>query len=670
MHKGYLSLALLYSVPLFAQEKLSNTDEYITIIGESMLAPGVYEVDAKQPRQPLPAHDGGDFLKTIAGFSASRKGGASADPLFRGMGASRLTIVNDGQMLQGGCSNRMDPPTAYISPQSYDTIRIVKGPQTVRYAGSAAIIEFEREALAFSQPTFEGFLNLTGASYDRANASSELIAGNANGYLKANLTTATAGDYEDGNGVALNSEYQRWSSDIDVAWTPSQDHTLTLSLGASDGEAAYADRAMDGVKFARRSTAIRYEVSGDKQLRSATVAAYFNHIDHVMDNYSLREFRPSMMMPQATARNPDRYARGARIESEWQLAGAQITRLGAEYHQNVHRDRISRNQLDMPYQNMPRQPDADTSQFGVFAEQRIPLPAAYSINAGWRWDQWRLTDRRQVIGTMMTSQNNPTVDQVNADDLFSGFIRLEQQLDSGYWYAGWGQAERFPDYWETIGNNRSYLGSPSALFLKPETNQQWDIGWHYNHSSLQLDASLFFANIADFILLEEGAAMMPDVVRNVDARSWGGEATGRWQVSQAWKLSATVAITRGKNKTDDQYLPQQPADELRIASEYQHSDLTYALVWRLVKQQDRVDIGSGNVIGYDFASTSGYGIVSANISWAIDKDWQLAVGVDNLFDKVYAEHVSGSGATIAGYQQTERVNEPGRVLWLQSNVYF
>jgi iron complex outermembrane receptor protein len=39
--------------------------------------------------------------------------------------------------------------------------------------------------------------------------------------------------------------------------------------------------------------------------------------------------------------------------------------------------------------------------------------------------------------------------------------------------------------------------------------------------------------------------------------------------------------------------------------------------------------------------------------------------VDNLFDKTYAEHLSRSGAMVPGYEQTVRVNEPGRTLWLK-----
>jgi iron complex outermembrane receptor protein len=43
----------------------------------------------------------------------------------------------------------------------------------------------------------------------------------------------------------------------------------------------------------------------------------------------------------------------------------------------------------------------------------------------------------------------------------------------------------------------------------------------------------------------------------------------------------------------------------------------------------------------------------------------VTAGIDNLFDRTYAEHLSRSGAAVAGFEQTTRVNEPGRTIWLK-----
>lgn len=81
------------------QKTHEKTDqvEHLVITGEAPDAPGIVITDPKKPRQPLPAHDGADYLKTIAGFAVTRKGGADGDAIFRGMAGSRLGILVDGE---------------------------------------------------------------------------------------------------------------------------------------------------------------------------------------------------------------------------------------------------------------------------------------------------------------------------------------------------------------------------------------------------------------------------------------------------------------------------------------------------------------------------------------------------------------------------------------------
>ena len=58
----------------------------VVVTGSPMTTPVTVEMDPKVPRQPLPAHDGADFLKSVPGFSVMRKAGTDGEPNFRGMG--------------------------------------------------------------------------------------------------------------------------------------------------------------------------------------------------------------------------------------------------------------------------------------------------------------------------------------------------------------------------------------------------------------------------------------------------------------------------------------------------------------------------------------------------------------------------------------------------------
>ncbi len=117
-HGLFLSFLFLlsFSVPTtFAEESEALKEEnYFTFDPIIVTAPAAtdplrVETDPKAPRQPVPAADGGGYLKNIPGFSVTRKGGTAGDPLFRGLGGTRLNILLDGTSLSGGCPGRMDP---------------------------------------------------------------------------------------------------------------------------------------------------------------------------------------------------------------------------------------------------------------------------------------------------------------------------------------------------------------------------------------------------------------------------------------------------------------------------------------------------------------------------------------------------------------------------------
>ncbi|MGH8463530.1 MAG: TonB-dependent receptor plug domain-containing protein, partial [Pseudomonas sp.] len=119
---GTLLSPLALAVSQAADEHLHEQPELsptvITAVAPS--SPLTIVTNPKDPRQPVPASDGADYLKTIPGFSAIRAGGTNGDPVLRGMFGSRLNILTNGGVMLGACPNRMDAPTSYISPETYD----------------------------------------------------------------------------------------------------------------------------------------------------------------------------------------------------------------------------------------------------------------------------------------------------------------------------------------------------------------------------------------------------------------------------------------------------------------------------------------------------------------------------------------------------------------------
>jgi iron complex outermembrane receptor protein len=636
--------------------------------------------DPKAPRQPLPAHDGADFLKTIPGFSVIRKGGADGDPVFRGMAGSRLSLLVDGEMILGGCSNRMDPPTAYVFPETFDSIKVIKGPQTVQYGpgNSAGVVLFERDRDRRAETGWKANGSALTGSFGRADAVADLSAGTEQAYVRGAGTYARQGNYSDGNGTEIHSKYERWSTQFAGGWTPDDDTTLELSSAFSDGEAAYADRDIDGSKFARTNVGLKFikeNISPSFQKLESQV--YYNYVDHVMDNYSLRE--PTGMLATRRAMNPDRKTTGFRVTATLVPSESIDMVFGTDGMENEHANRMSMNQDMMPYEEMARTDDARFRQLGLFGEMTYSYTEQQRVIGGLRLDSWHGRDQRDNVQlTMMMTMPNPTADETRKETLQSGFIRYEQDLSviAGTFYIGVGHNERFPDYWELISKETE--DSVSAFNVDPEKPTQLDTGLVFRTDHFNGGVSFFYNEIDDFILIQSGvtkpAGMMgtrsATIARNIQAHTWGMEADASYALSPNWTVSATLASVRGTNETDDTPLAQIPPLELRFGTSYTQETWSVGALWRVVDDQDRFDLNKGNIVGQDIGPTEGFNVFSVNAGWKPVPALLVSAGVDNLLDQDYAEHISRAGASLPGFDQTLRVNEPGRTYWLKAQLAF
>ena len=297
----------------------------VEVVASPLSTPLVVVTDPKAPRQPLPASDGADYLKTIPGFTSIRSGGTNGDPVLRGMFGSRLNVLANGMPTLGACPNRMDAPTSYIAPESYDKVTVVKGPQTVLYGpgASAGTVLFERTTPRFERPGMRFDGSVVGGSFGRNDQNVDVTAGTPDFYGRVIANHAHAQDYRDGNGRTVPSLWDKWNADAALGWTP-DDHTrVELTAGTGDGYARYAGRGMDGAHF-RRDT---FGLSFDKRhlgdvLDRIEARVYYNEADHVMDNYTLRQPDPASSMPMRMASEVRRRTVGARAAATWRFGDA------------------------------------------------------------------------------------------------------------------------------------------------------------------------------------------------------------------------------------------------------------------------------------------------------------------------------------------------------------
>ena len=414
-----LACAALFTPLVYGQDSAptKTLDEVVVTAIHDQSAVQVV-TDPKIPRQPVPASDAADYLQTIPGFSAVRSGGTNGDPVFRGQFGSRLPLLTNGMQMLGACPGRMDTPSSYIAPETFDVLTLIKGPQTVLWGpgASAGVVRFERERPDFAAGPVNFTTSLLGASAGRNDQNADLAAGNDQFYARISANHSHGQDYKDGDGTPIPSGWDKWNADAALGWTPDTDTLVELSAGAGDGWARSAARGMDGTQFRRDSLGLRLQKQHiTPWLTQLEAQIYRNTADHLMDNFQRRPLPPGKM---AMASNVKRVVTGGRIAATLQPTPALTADIGLDLQRNTHEGRSG---MGMSYLNKPWVRDAKFANLGLFSELRWQAAPSTLWVGGLRLDRAQAWDYRNPASTHKRDESA----------LPSGFVRWEQTLASG-----------------------------------------------------------------------------------------------------------------------------------------------------------------------------------------------------------------------------------------------
>ncbi len=278
----------------------------------------------------------------------------------------------------------------------------------------------------------------------------------------------------------------------------------------------------------------------------------------------------------------------------------------------------------------------------------------------------------------MMGMPNPTRGQTREEDLAAGFVRWEHGTGKGLgWYAGIGHTERMPDYWELFSATRGPAGAANAFAgVETEKTTQLDVGLQYKTKTIDAWASAYVGRIDDFILFDYTPAMggmgATTTARNIDAAVHGAEAGVAWKVATHWKLDGSVAWAWGENRSQNRALPQMSPFEARLGVNWDsHDRWSAGALVRGVARQERVAPSQGNVVGRDLTATPGFATLAINAAYRVNDLVQVSAGIDNVFDRQYAEHLNLAGSADFGYPADPvRIAEPGRTAWLRVGVKY
>ena len=194
-----------------------------------------------------------------------------------------------------------------------------------------------------------------------------------------------------------------------------------------------------------------------------------------------------------------------------------------------------------------------------------------------------------------------------------------------------------------------------------------------------IGADLMYDKVRDLIIFDRArrqrgvaAAGGGVVARNVDARLFTARLAARYNFNPRFSAAAKAVYSYGQNETDGRALYQIRPFELAVQADYKnyfrHGSYNIGAATRFVAKQTRGDFANATGLGIDRREAA-KGFAVTDLYAAVDfKDrYGIRAGVNNVFNKKYAEFISGDHVLAIA---PSTVYAPGRTFWVSFHTAF
>lgn len=679
MNKSTLAIAvaMAFSPVVYANtlNTILVTDQALPMASDSRSAES-FRLTAKQ--------EGGEILRNTLGVDASRMGGHGLDPSIRGQSQTQLNVILDDAYLHGGCPNRMDPPTSFANIESYDSVRVIQGVETLQYGtgGTGGTILFER---GIPEMGTHGKIEVgAGDNAYKSSANAEVSTRGELGYIRAFAINKDGSNYKDGNGNTVRTSYSTEHHGVIAGLTPKAGERIEMSAEKIvTHNALFQGSGMDAPYDEMNIVRLKYRSSNGFGFVDGIKADLSYAADeHLMDNYSLR---PNMAMRMKSPTTSNTLSGKLALTSK--LSSSTSVEYGLNI-QNVNRKADLVRVMPLPQTNISfNWPNVSTDRIGVFAEALHKLTNDSRIKAGVRFD--KVTAEADLLNTKanpMAITPAQMYDRVYGykgdgkinEDHWSALARYELDLAKDLtWFTGVSRTMRTADETERFfanganvnatgsfatANSSAWVGNPN---LNPEKHIQIDTGLSKQTEQFGWRATVFYDAVQDYILRDRLTVTNGKITnyRNVNATLYGAQLEGYTGFAWNTQLAGGLSYVSSHNDSDNRNIAQTPPLSGYVALNKQVGDLAMGARFRFQDQQSAIDTLSG----LDTQKTPAWSVLDLYGSYRINKTVKVMAGVDNVFDHAYFQHV---GRTDSLTGNTINLYEPGRSAWVKLSAKF
>lgn len=628
----------------------------------------------------LRSADSAALVRKLPGAAVVRNGPQTGIVQLRGLSGDRVAVRVDGMTITPACPNHMDPPLHYAAAGAGDLIDLYAGISPVSVGGDhiGGALSFDRPDPVFADAAALLFRGKLGASFsgsqDAAMATTDLTLAQGDGAFQYRGSAASADDLRYAGGTVAGSAYENTRHEIIGAWRTRGGY-ITLDAGFSaTRDAGTPALPMDMIK----DDAWKFGLTQKEKFEWGSLESrlYVHDIDHLMDNHTMR---PSPMPPAGMAMEAPSSSRDYGWRSDVILPrGKTKFRTGIDFHANefeagqvaiasgMKRDTFHNNQrnraggyIDWEQQwtaqwstRIGLRGDVVSSDADAVSNQILPPPPAARAMILADQNAFNSADRSftdAMAGAAAAVSFDPD-EHTTLELAFALKSRAPSLVERYLWTPLSASAG--------LADGRTYLGN---LDLDPETSFQIGLGLEKRGEKWNVELTPFYQTVDDYIqgmplarLDAAGQAVLQ--YQNIErAELYGFEIAGSYAINPAFTIESSISHVRGKNRQtgDDLYRIAPLRGIIDLAYRHESWEGHLELVW--ADAQNRVSELQGE------PPSPGHALLNLRLAKRFAESLRVEVGIENLLDKRYAEHLGGVNRVSGGDLAVgERIPGAGR----------
>lgn len=524
----------------------------------------------------------------------------------------------------------------------------------------------------------------------------------ANFYTILNANFSKANRYKDGGGRTWNYGYARQGQSAVVGFVPSElsEFRFTLVHDNIDDD-KQPHHLMDAVKTERYVGKFNARIGAEDLSNTLNFELMLRDVSRNADNYHLRSTSPTVKA------EIDRKIVDAELKYDADF-GDFHNLTGISYQHDNHEGKRYQRQPGGWVFNGYRFADVTNKRTRIFDTLSYKFSDAHKLSLALNYD-WMKSNLKglnepyfapaaplRTVKGLVRSVYGYDFDGSVKQDGLSASLKYDftpNELDS--YYAALESLQRIPGNMERFNTlygpmNNGWVSNP---LLKPERHNRVNLGFTYKSefykeymSSRQGEDSFsvggyFIADDAQDLVIYDrrhSAAAAPMnknavITRNVDARIYSVNLRGEYNFARNFGLKTSLFYNYGQNKTDGRPLYQIRPFEANLAFDYKDyasfGSYNIGTAVRYVAKQNRGDFDKSTGFGIDkreaaksFTTMDVYG------GFEFKNSWGVRLGVTNIFDKDYAEFISGEH--VGALDPDPVVRAPGRAVFVSFHSSF